>query len=439
MRDLKQVFSEECSHLKVDARWIRKVMQYERYFVNSSEEHIQFLGGYLLGSPPFRFHQSDRNQFFDEIMEVDDANLRDEINSLDSVNPEFKVRSDEFNLSCVYLVYLIGQSNVSARIKHDAQMTILKILHYRFLGSLMGHYIRYEPDRGYLEETYNRLNRKFALKRHGSWGKLIEARCEDILSPRSIHIKAITKFDNDDEIQGMVADVQGRIREVVKKIMRVFIEVTNDKTKVISRSSTIDLEGDLHIRDLSRRFSELKRYAHEVFDDRKTLIRAELIKVIGDAMHTMPERHLESVLEYMSDNHGHRGDKNVLELIDETMLHAFDFINYNHREFSKHISLSILLQRLRALYTSSRSTDPSLLKMRDLSLKIVKKVVKSNNASLTASIRTGLMLYIVLRAFSMRYYTSGGSMEQLQVKVPENVLDDVLEVSTSDAFDDALF
>lgn len=408
-KSLKEIFDKECVNLKIDNRFVRQLLQYEKNYVNSSEDYIEFLGGYLLGAPPFRFHDSDRNSFFDEVVQIDDRLIQTEILN------HFKehdlvignVRSNVFNLTCAYISYRIRNSKLSVRMKEDALLCLFRVLHYRFLGSLMAWYMKHPPDRRVLEATYAALNRKFALKQHGSWGKLIEARSKDIISDSSIHKKTIDKFDDDVAAGDMVADIQGRIREVVKKIYRVFMEVHKSGMGVVVRSSTIDLDGNLHVRDLTRRFGGFKRYAHEVFEDRNTLIRTELVKVISDAMHTMPERHLVTTLEYMSDNYGRRGDANVAKLIEETMLHAIDFITANHKEFSRHISLTMLLQRLRALYTSSRSSDPSLLKMRDYSLKIAKKAVKSNNPSLLASIRTGMMLYIVLRTFSMNYYTSG--------------------------------
>jgi len=418
-KTIKEVFTKECGHLKADNKLAKAIHSFERNFVNNSEDHINFLGGHLLGSPPFRFHASDKNAFFDEILEVDDKILQDEIHSVPSINPDHNVRSDAFNNACVYLLHLFEASSLSARVKTQTQLDIVKIMHYRFLGSLMAHYVKHEPPRDLLEATYAALNYKFALKRHGSWGKLIEARSEDVISSRSIHRRTIQKFDDDEGISRLITDTQGRIREVVKKIIRVFYEVKESNIRITSRSSTIDFDGDLHVRDLTRKNSQLKRYANEVFEERRTLIRKELISVITDAMHTMPERHLIATLEYMSDNYGRRGDPNVQKLIDETMLHAFDFISDNANEFRRHLSLSVLLQRLRSLYMASRSSDQSLIKMREYATKILKKSVKSSNQSMIASVRTGTMLYIVLRAFSMNYYSGGGSMESIVKKVSE--------------------
>ena len=54
---------------------------------------------------------------------------------------------------------------------------------------------------------------------------------------------------------------------------------------------------------------------------------------------------------------------------------------------------------------SARSTNPELLQLRELAQKIVKRATGSRNESTIAAVRTGLLAYIVLRAYSMRYYS----------------------------------
>lgn len=345
-------------------------------------------------------------------MQVDDVALKTELHSLPSIHPERNVQSDVFSHSIVWMLHaLMTSSSLSARQREQGMMDTLRILHYRYLSSLMAHNFPYEPDRSIVEATYAALSYKFALKQKGSWTALITARCEDILSRNSIHANTIARYDNDKDILYVLTDVQGRIREIVKKMVHVFYEVKKSSSRVQTRSSLIDLDGQMHVRDLSRKSSQFKRYIHSALSDRQTFIRPELVKIVSDVMHTLPDRHLITALEYMADNYGRRGDPKIGELIDETLIHAFEFMSENRQVFRNSINLSVLISRLRSLYMSSRSSDPALMKMRDLSLAITKRAVRSNNKSLLASVRTGCMIYIVLRTFTMSYYSQGGAME----------------------------
>lgn len=411
-KSIKDVFEQELKHLTVNSRFATAISKYERNFVNSSEDRLEFLGGALIGTPPFRFYATDRNGWFDEILEVDDMALKNELHSLPSIDPSRNVTSDVLNLSVAWTVHaLMNATNISPRQREDAMVAALKIMHYRFIGSRMAHVFRYEPDRKIAEATYAALSNKFALKREGSWAKMLESRCRDIVSPRGIHYRTLQKFTDDDAILYFISDTQTRIRSVIKKMVAVFYDVRDRGGQIKGESQLLMGEDGLQLRDIVKMQSQYVRYSHTVLSDRKTFIRPEVTKVITEVMHTLPERHLQTALEYMADNASRRGDRNIEPLVEEVILHAIAFMDDNRNEFRHDIDLSKLITRLKSLYMSSRSTDSSLMKMRDLSMKIAKKAIRTNNASLLSSIRTGMMLYVALRVFSMRYFTSGVSVE----------------------------
>jgi hypothetical protein len=64
-----------------------------------------------------------------------------------------------------------------------------------------------------------------------------------------------------------------------------------------------------------------------------------------------------------------------------------------------------MLVRLRGAYTSSRSSDPYLLEMRSLTEEVIRPAVKTKTQAVVASVRTAVLLYIVLRAYTKRHYT----------------------------------
>lgn len=425
-KTIKTVFEQELKHLTVNRTFAVTLSKYERNFVNSSEDRLEFLGGALLGTPPFRYYATDRNLWFDEILEVDDVALKNELHSLPSVDPQKLVTSDTFNLSVAYVLHVLLNANgVSARQREDAMVAALKVMHYRFLGSLMAHNFRYEPDRKIVEATYAALSNKFALKREGSWAALLESRSRDVINARSIHYQTLKRFTDDDAILYFISDVQTRIRSVVRKMMAVFYDVRDRGGQIKSEGQLFKGEDGLQLKDVIKMQSQYSRYAHTVLSDRKTLIRPEVVNIITEAMHTLPERHLTTALEYVADNSSHRGDRNITPLVDEIVLHAIAFMEDNRGEFRHGIDLSLLITRLKSLYMSSRSTDPSLLKMRDLSMKVAKKAIRSSNTSLLSSVRTGIMLYLALRVFSMKYFTSGVSVESHTTSL-ESLLDSVV-------------
>jgi hypothetical protein len=189
---------------------------------------------------------------------------------------------------------------------------------------------------------------------------------------------------------------------MVKNIWGVFDQVRVEDAKILSTGGTIELDGKIVVRDVSRVLPGYTRYLDEIISDKRRFIKPELIEVICSAQYTMSEHLLYEALNYISDNYN---NKTVKAFVTETLLHAFDYITNDKSGKDAMRDLSTLLARLRALYMASRSSDPALLKMRDLGGEILKKSISSRSESTIASVRTGVCLFIILRVFTKNYYS----------------------------------
>ena len=412
--DLKTLLDQETKHWKVDRSFIDRIISFERHFVNKREENVEFLGGVLLGRPRFRFFDADRDEFFDEYIELDDVLLRRKIHSLDEIDPNHKVSSDVFNIIGFYIVHRIEISQLSDRDKYQAQMAMLKILHYRFLSSLMAHYFQYEPDIRVAEAVYAQLNNRYALKRAGSWMKLIEMRCEDFLSEKSIHRRAIKDFEpfetpvgepQKGSVKYMINDTQTRIKDIVKNLTEIFYQVRKSEIRVVTRDLYIDVEDQRLIRDLLRKESRYKRNAQQLIRDRNTFIRKELTDLIERLTQTMPSNRFHQALIYLTENVGHRGDKDIEPWVDRIITHAIEYLRENQSSLNNSIAYAQLLQRLRSAYMSSRSKNQILLEIRDTGNDLIARALNTRNKNVISSVRTGVALYIVLRTFVYEQYT----------------------------------
>lgn len=404
MSNILSVMKEGFGDLVVDQALFKTLHEYSSEFVNRNEEHIRFFGGNLLGVHQVRFKSSDKNTFLDEILNLDEYDIREAILKLPSIKENWIRATDVMNLSCLYLthvIYNIQNAKLSPKDKEKAMVDALMILHFKFFGSILAHYFKYPADEKTALATYAALSKKFAIKQYGNWYNVFENRCQDIVAANSIHRETLTRFDDDAAIIYMITDTQGRLKSIVKKIYAVFELVRTQNAKILSTGGTIVLDGKSIVKDVARSYTPYRRYLHEIINERGRFIKSELVEVIGSAMHTMPEKLLHDALNYMVDN---QNDKDVVALLDETLSHAFDYLANDRRAQDKFNDLAGMISKLRAIYMSSRSSDPSLLKMRSLGEKILKKVMVGRSVAVIASVRTGLMLYIVLRTFSMKHY-----------------------------------
>lgn len=404
---IKSVFDDAAASFdfEVDTKLIARIREFDRSFVNRNEDHIAFFGGTLTGVHPMRFRESDREKWFEEILQLDDLLVEDGIRRLPH-NQDWVRANDVFNLSCVWLTHRIMTSKLSPTLKEEGSQLVIQILQYKFLGSILSHYFKYPADEGTAQATLSRLSRKYLIKTSNSWHGLLSIRAKEMASSRSVHRRAFMEMKNDKDVISMVNDIQNRLKELIKAICKIFYDLHSKGIRVGSEKSVREIDGSVVLMDKTRQFSTFIRYLHEVMDDPKSFIRDELVDVVADGMHTMNPRHLVETLEWMSKNRLAPRQQFITELADETLIYAFEMITSDRDLYNTRGGLMPLIAKLRSMYMASRMSDESLLRTKELSERVVTNAIHTKNASVVASVRTGVQLYLVLRAMAMQYYQS---------------------------------
>jgi hypothetical protein len=418
MADLlvRDVFNDECKNLAIDAKLAKRIHAYQVGFVNKNEEHITFFGGNLLGVQVVRFGDADRDRWFDDILDADDVALERRIHDLPNINPEFNVSSDVMNLSCIWLLHKLFNSKLPEKVKHEAMIDVMLVLQYKFFTSRLFRHFRYPADKAVAEATYAQLSNKFDIKVYGSWTALFRAKAESTITAKdpstgkpSIHYQTIVKMDDDLEVVYFANDAQGRIRDMLKNLYNEFLKTHKQGTRISSVSSIVEHDGAEILKDRSKNLTAYTRYLHAIVTDKESFIHEELMTIICRVMHTMPPHLLTETLEWMSRNYRQSKAEIVEEVLDDVLIHAFDYLVNNRSAVKASSDLPGLISKLRGVYMSSRSTDPALLSLREKTEKIVSQATgKPESSSVVSSVRTGTLLYCVLRAFTMQHYTQTG-------------------------------
>lgn len=407
-KTLKDVFDDQFQDVKFDKALCQRIIQFSQQFMTRNQDHSEFFGGNLLGVNPIRFLNSDREAWYEDVLQIDESLLTHEFRQVKSVNHDFNVMGDVFNYTPVYVAHrLQGATRVPQNLRRQAMIHAFMVLHFRFVTSLIvRRFRRYPADPAIARATYNALSLRFDLRKYGSWRALLEARSAELIEPRSIYHNAIKTFKPDDKVIRVVTDTQGRIREVVKKLYAVYLEQKEAGNRINTQSATMmTTDGEKILRDKVGGYATYIRYAQQVAQSERSLIRGELVDVISSAMHTMPPALLEESLRYLSRNYNQRGQGYLAELVKETLLYVFDFLQSNRALLGRGQPLDVIIARLRALLMASRSTDPQVMHLRTLSEQLVRNSVKTRNNATVASVRTGVLLYIALRTLCRDHYT----------------------------------
>ena len=170
-------------------------------------------------------------------------------------------------------------------------------------------------------------------------------------------------------------------------------------------SSTFEFEGEEMLKDKTKGLIAYIHYIDSIIEDKPAFIKEEIVVAVCDIVKTASPLLLEETLLWMSDNTKFSNQKIIKEFTDLVLIHSFKYLQNNRNVVSRTTDLLALAIVLRGIYTSSRSSDNDLYKLRELGEKIVKKTGNVKSSSMIASIRTVLMLYIVLRAFAMNHYS----------------------------------
>lgn len=407
---IRAVFDEHCAHVKYDQELLRRIIAMQEGFVNK-KGHMEFFGGTLTGVQVVRFTDADRDRLFDTILEVDELEMETALHNLRTedghpvINTEHVRGSDVFNNACIYIIHKLHNSDaLDDNQKLHAKTALGAYLNYKFLTSLMYQYFKYPARKETAAATYERLSRKFALKQHGSWGATLWNLSSSLVGPNSIRLNTISKMEVDADVERMINDMQSRVKDMLKNIYAVFMEVHAAGGKIESSSLFTEIEGEIELKDKTKSLGVYGRYLKSIVSDRNTFIKQELVNVVAGMMRTMSPRLLIQSLQWTSDNYLQVKDGSIDAALDIVMEHALDYMS-NNREIS-HTDIGEILDRLRGAYMSSRSTDRRLIEARQRVEALVRSATGSKNDNAVAAARTAWMLYVVARAYTMRHYVS---------------------------------
>ena len=406
MKNVGTIFDEHCSHVIFDSKLLRRIMIYEHNFVNKNDSHINFFGGVLMGVDPVRFTPKDRAEWFDDILDVDEEGIRQGVATLPDILMHRKVSSDIMNLSCFWMAHkFLTSKHLNENDRQLGAMTCVLIFHYKIITSTLTSWFSYTADPIVAQATYSALSKKYGLKVAGSWGELLKNRSEITVAKDSLHYKRIMNFNNDLDIVYVLNDTHGRVKSILKHIRDVFSIVQRSPDQLVkSISSTIELDGEVKIRDKTRLTTSYVRYLLDTLGDKRSFMVPELIGIISRLVSTAPQVSIEKTLEYMSDNSSVLKDKRVETLCRLTLQHAFDYLTRNPTVMASGSDIPGLLKKMRDLYQASRGSDEQVLEMRSIAEAIATDATKSKNKIMISSVRNAVLLYIILRTFTMNHY-----------------------------------
>lgn len=402
--ELLGIFKARLKHLKFDDRFAKHVMNFSTGFISKNANHTEFFGSTLIGTPKIAYvEREDGRQWFEDVLDVDEEELKIALHSAEAIDPSHSVGSNTFNLSTIYLLHgFLTSKNVSERRRSEVLIQILVLLQAKFLTSLVNNFLEHEVNKDIAIAAYASLSKRFILKQMGSWIAYFRYRAEDVLSDSSIHIGTLKTFKDDEKITYVLSDVQSRLRATTNLLMDAFTSAHAADTRIQSSSSISNFDGE---ESLGAKVDNNRTYADEIASaarSRDDFIIDDVRDVILALMPTLPPKSFDECVEFIPDNYGNRKAEFIDELLEKNVVHALGFIRENKLKLT---DLRNVLIKLRSMYMAPKAADEYLLRSRELASEVVSKSVTTTNKATLASARVALMLYITLRALVYSKYT----------------------------------
>lgn len=399
---IAEVFDKHFSKVKFDSRLAKGIYQYQIGYINQNHEHLEFFGSNLLGVHVVRFKDSDVIRLFDDVLDIDYYDLVADIRRITTINHEFKISSDPFNLTCMYLIHRFMTSPVLGdkqreRAAYDAAL----IFFYRCIAAIQSYFFKYPTDPKIAQAAYSKLSNKYLIKKLGSWHKVMDYRANDLINKKSIHHKLLKTFNDDNGIVYAINDSQGRIRDLIKNYTAEFMKVHTDGENIGTNSGTyLDADGEETIKEKTKSVESSVNYVRQVISDKRSFIKDDLVRVIVKINSNTSSRMVKHTLSWLSDGYNDtKLNKQVDEFISMVVIHSMFLIEHNIPSHQTR-DYAFVLNSLKNLYLSTRSNDPDLIKIREIGEKLIKEANGKISNSLVLATRTSIILYIVLRVLA---------------------------------------
>ena len=396
---LKEAFDDIFMDVKFDANVAKALYQFRVGYMTGNREHMEFFGGNMIGVNTLRFKDSDVNNFF-AIFDMSYQEVIQQVRQVTTIDHKFKVGSDVFNLTCMYLIHRFLTSKNPVGLIEKATYDVAMIFFCRCCAALISANFKYQADPKVAQMAYANLSQKYLIKKLGSWNRVLDYRVKALLDKReSPHKRTFLFFDEDPKIQYAITDSQGRIREMFKGYYSELMMVNAEGGSIsIQKSLTTDAEGDEALREKTHGPENYVFYLREIVTDEQTFIRDDFLQLVSRSNTNTSLRAVKTTLEWISKaSTDPKHYKLVDDFLTRSMVMMAYFMQYNI-EASRQKDLNYVLANLKNLFLSTRSVDPDLLYLRELGEKIIDHSQGKMSVSLMMATRTAVIMYICLRA-----------------------------------------
>lgn len=399
-QQLVEVCDKHFKHIKFDEDLYNKIQKFRITWVNKSEIYVDFLGSNLLGIHPIRFSSVDEDMWFIDTLGIDSNQFKYDLYNNTDIDRTRAVSSNIVYISIVYLMHKFINNKLMRRKLDNVLEELYYVFAYKAMGSLISHYFKFETEEALAKAVYERLSNKFLIKKLGSWQAVFEYRSGDVKPPRGLHAKRLESLKTD-EAERVIADLQGRLRETVKNIYEVLIDVMDNNERVKTSTMIEKGEDGDGIKDTSDNPSGYIRYVFSVIGNQNDFINDDIVYLLVNNIKNLDEKNLVNTLKYITNEiEVNQNDKD--NFINVTIESAIAYLRTKKITGSYHKHMLESIDYLRNYWSSSSVKNRELKKTKKYLFDITNKATGKKTKWLLSTVSISVMLYIFVRSVYRR-------------------------------------
>ena len=402
---------------EITVKHIERILACCTYF-ETKDQHASALNSPLLGVVPIYFTSIDVAMLYD-VFQVNEDDITKIVQESEFTDPNWVVTNDPYNNVVIYLVHRIMATSLDGDIKKQGAMALLKLLHYKYFTSLVFNSYKFGADEETMSWVINTLSKKYDLTKYETWKAVIEARCEDILTPGSLHYDTLLKFTDDVAIIYVISDTQSNLRQKIVRINCLYYEAKAQKESIGSYSSLDNIDGQKIIASTTEMFDVMISGMSLQAQSPARLLDFELLEVIAskykevsaETLRLTLTKFCELTVEQASSQNYKRniylqnketGEKDLVYVSTQKLLSEFLQKSYRYCIMSKDVNMSSkksILIKVINTYTSSRVIDPDILTIKRSFMYFVLNCEISRRPATNAALSVCLVIYFLIRSF----------------------------------------
>ena len=364
-------------------------------------------------NPEYWEKQKNKHKLNNTVSGITNSDVKKMIKEASSVNDNFKVASDPFNLFSIYAAHCFFASNLPDKLKYEAALKCIMLLEYKFFTSLVNHRFKFRPDEDSMRALFESLSAKFDIKQFGTWKQVLLVRATSFLNKDGIHYKTFTEFNDDMAILYAVTDLQTRIRNQINIFTEEFnrVKETRDRIGDYTLSGT-DPDGEKAIVDVSDSYDKMTSNVYHDCMSVPHFIDESIVRMVSKFFTSINAAKLKSTLIAFSElatkqaragkqlelgkYEGEQIDVGAQALITSIIQKTYRYLTITNVNLN---SVAEILKGTKDAYSSSRINDEGVTYVRRSIVYLIDNIQDSTREATVTSLRTAFVMYIILLSF----------------------------------------